>query len=55
MEEFIENGVKEKVEIYSMDANALYPSISIKKSADVVQDKEIMLESKIKGREHRHP
>ena len=46
LEEFNEKGVKEKVEIYSMDAKALYPSINIKKSLDAVQ--EIMLESKIK-------
>ena len=46
VEEFNDKEVKEKVELYSMDAKALYPSITIKKSAEAVY--KIMTESKIK-------
>ena len=46
MEEFNGKEVKEDVELYSMDVKALYPSITIKKSAEAVY--KIMAESKIR-------
>ena len=46
MEEFNDKEVKKEVELYSMDAKALYPSITIKKSAEAVY--KIMAESKIR-------
>ena len=46
LEEFNDNEVIEQVELYSMDAKALYPSITIKKSAEAVY--RVMVESKIR-------